>query len=326
MSLKPRRHPRPTRQDRNGPVPRSKPRAAASQAETAGEVSLAPGLYLVATPIGNLGDIGARALKVLGGADLVACEDTRTTRKLLSAYGLAPPLAAYHEHNAARVRPGLIARIKAGEAVALVSDAGTPLISDPGYKLVRAAAEAGLAVTTVPGPSAPLAALTISGLPSDRFMFAGFLPAKTAARRRDLAALKAVPATLIFFETARRLPATLSAMAEALGAREAAVAREMTKLHEEVRRDTLEALTAHYAAAGPPKGEVVIVVGPPEDTRAEIAEAELDARLGEALSQARSLRDAVAAVAAETGLPRQRVYARALALGGRRDAPGDADA
>ena len=257
---------------------------------------------------------------MLGAADLVACEDTRTTRKLLTAHGLAPPLTSYHEHNAARVRPRLIARIESGEAVALVSDAGTPLVSDPGYKLVRAALEKDLPVTAVPGPSAPLAALVLSGLPSDRFMFAGFLPAKAAARAKDLAALGAVPATLVFFETAQRLPATLKAMAETLGDRAAAVAREMTKLHEEVRRDSLPALAAHYAAAGAPKGEVVIVVAPPAETRPEVSEAELDARLREALSTAGSLRDAVAAVTAATGLPRQRVYTRALALAGARDA------
>ena len=285
---------------------------------------MTPGLYLVATPIGNLGDIGARALSVLGAANLVACEDTRTTRKLLTAHGLAPSLTSYHEHNAARVRPRLIARIASGEAVALVSDAGTPLISDPGYKLVRAALEADLSVTAVPGPSAPLTALILSGLPSDRFMFAGFLPSKAAAREKDLVALGSVPATLIFFETAQRLSATLSAMAESLGPREAAVAREMTKLHEEVRRGPLATLAAHYAAAGPPRGEVVIVVAPP--SRPEVSEAALDARLREALTESRSLRDAVDAVTAETGLPRQRVYARALALADARDTADDAGA
>lgn len=285
--------------------------------------ALEPGLYLVATPIGNLGDIGARALEVLGAADLVACEDTRITRKLLSAYGLAPPLTAYHEHNAARVRPRLIARIHAGAAVALVSDAGTPLVSDPGYKLVRAAIDEGLPLTAVPGPSAPVTALMISGLPSDRFLFAGFLPAKTQARRKALAELSAVPTTLIFFETARRLSGTLDAMVEALGPRQAAVARELTKLHEEVRRGSLPELAAHYREAGPPKGEIVIVVGPPEEARPELSDAELDARLQEALSGGKSLRDAVAAVAARTKLPRQRVYARALALGAKQGRPGD---
>ena len=179
---------------------------------------------------------------MLGQADLVACEDTRTTRKLMNAHGLAPRLATYHEHNAARVRPGLIARIKAGAAVALVSDAGTPLVSDPGYKLVRAAIDEDLSVTAVPGASAPLAALMVSGLPSDRFLFAGFLPPRTEARRKALAELRAVPATLIVFESARRLAESLADMAATLGPRPAAVARELTKLHEEVRRGALEGL------------------------------------------------------------------------------------
>ena len=260
---------------------------------------------------------------MLGSADLVACEDTRTTRKLLNAHGLAPNLATYHEHNAARARPRLIARIKAGGAVALVSDAGTPLVSDPGYKLVQAAVNEGLKVTAVPGPSAPLAALTISGLPSDRFLFAGFPPAKSAARRRALAELRAVPTTLIFFESARRLAAALADMAEVLGPRPAAVAREITKLHEEVRRGGLAELAAHYEAAGPPKGEIVIVVGPPDDTGSELSDAELDARLRGMLASGASLRDSVTKLTAETGLPRQSVYARALAVAKEGDDTGE---
>jgi 16S rRNA (cytidine1402-2'-O)-methyltransferase len=285
--------------------------------------SLPAGLYLVATPIGNLGDIGARALSVLGRADLVACEDTRTTRKLMSAYGLAPRLATYHEHNAARVRPGLIAEIKAGAAVALVSDAGTPLISDPGYKLVRAAIDEGLSVTAVPGASAPLAALMVSGLPSDRFLFAGFLPPKAEARRKALAELRAVPATLIVFESTRRLAESLTDMAATLGPRPAAVARELTKLHEEVRRGALDQLAADYAAAEAPKGEVVVVIGPPGARDAALDETEIDARLSAALARGASLRDAVAAVAAEAGQPRQSVYARALALTRASDETGE---
>ncbi len=277
---------------------------------------LAPGLHLVATPIGNLGDIGARALAVIGAADLVACEDTRTTRKLLTAHGLTASLSAYHEHNAARARPRLIARMAAGGAVALVSDAGTPLISDPGYKLVREAIEAGLHVFAVPGASAALAALMVSGLPSDRFLFAGFLPAKPEARRRALAEVAGVRASLIFFESARRLAESLRDMGEVLGPRPAAVAREITKLHEEVRRGALDELAAHYRAAGPPKGEIVIVVGPPAQPQAPDS-AELDVRLRAALDGGASLRDAVAALAAETKLPRQSVYARALALARR---------
>ena len=263
--------------------------------------------------------MSARALQVLSNADEVACEDTRTTRKLLTAHGMTAKLSAYHEHNAARARPRLIARIAAGGAIALASDAGTPLVSDPGYKLVRAAIEAGLTVTAVPGPSAPLAALAVSGLPSDRFLFAGFLPGKNEARKRTLAELSTVPATLIFFEVARRLADTLGAMNERLGPRPAAVARELTKRFEEVRRGTLDELAAHYAETGPPKGEIVIVVGPPDGAPAEIDAATLDARLNTALAGGASTRDAASAVAAETGLPRKSVYARALVLAGRRD-------
>jgi 16S rRNA (cytidine1402-2'-O)-methyltransferase len=279
----------------------------------------APGLYLVATPIGNLADISLRALDLLSKADVIACEDTRVTRKLLAAHGLRTPMSTYHEHNAERVRPRLIEQMKCGKAVALVSDAGTPLISDPGYKLVQAAAAAGLAVTALPGASAALAALVVSGLPSDRFLYAGFLPAKSAARRQVLRELAIVPATLIVYESARRLPAALADMAAVLGPRPAAVARELTKLHEEVRRQTLDALAAHYAAAGPPRGEVVIVIGPPAAAAATVAD-DLDAHLRAALAT-ESLRDAVAAVAAVTGVPRQKVYARALELRRRGAAP-----
>ncbi len=267
----------------------------------------------MATPIGNLADISLRALDLLSKADVIACEDTRVTRRLLSAHGLRAQLTTYHEHNAERVRPRLIEQMKCGKAVALVADAGTPLISDPGYKLVEEAAAAGLAVTAVPGASAALAALLVSGLPSDRFFFAGFLPAKAAARRKALAELAPVPATLIVFESARRLAAALADMATVLGPRPGAVARELTKLHEEVRRETLDALAAHYQAAGPPRGEVVIVIGPPAEKSTEIDSDDLDARLRQALAGT-SLRDAVAAVTAATGLPRQRVYARALEL------------
>jgi len=269
---------------------------------------------VVATPIGNLADISLRALDVLAKADLVACEDTRTTRKLLTAHGIAARLTAYHDHNAARVRPKLMERLKCGEAVALVSDAGTPLISDPGYKLVAAAAEANVPVIAVPGASAGLAALTVSGLPSDRFLFAGFLPNKSGARRRVLAELGPIPASLVIYESARRLPAALADMAEVLGPRPAAVARELTKLHEEVRRGTLPALAEHYQRAGPPKGELVVVIGPtgPDATAAPDAEV-VDAQLRAALRRA-SLRDAVAAVTEATGLPRKQIYARALEL------------
>ncbi len=272
----------------------------------------APGLYLVATPIGNLGDLTLRARGLLAHCHLIACEDSRVARKLLAAHGIATPTVSYHEHNAARQRPRLLARIAEGAAVALISDAGTPLVSDPGHKLVRAALDAGLPVTALPGPSAPLTALLLSGLPSDRFLFAGFLPAKPAARRSTLAELAAVPATLLFFETAPRLAASLADMADVLGDRPAAVARELTKLHEEVRRERLGALAAHYAGAGPPRGEIVVVVGPPPPARTW-DDAALDAALRRALAS-RSLRDAVAEVAAASGRPRRDVYARALAL------------
>ncbi|HZF34383.1 MAG TPA: 16S rRNA (cytidine(1402)-2'-O)-methyltransferase [Candidatus Angelobacter sp.] len=272
------------------------------------------GLAIVATPIGNAGDITLRALDLLRRADRIACEDTRVTGRLLARYGIATPLLAYHEHNAARMRPLLLERLRRGETIALVSDAGTPLISDPGYKLVRAAVEAGIPVTTLPGASAALAALVSSGLPTDRFFFAGFLPPRMAARRTELAGLAGIAATLIFFESAGRLAATLADMAAVLGARDAAVARELTKLYEEVRRGKLAELAEHYAAAGPPKGEIVIVVGPPA-TAAEASDEAIDDALRGALATS-SLRDAVAAVTAALDAPRRRVYARALALAG----------
>ncbi len=234
------------------------------------------------------------------------------TGPLMARLGIGTKLIAYHEHNAARMRPAILARLADGETVALVSDAGTPLVSDPGYKLVREAIVEGIKVTTIPGPSAVLAALVLSGLPSDRFMFAGFLPPKTVARRRELGDLAGVGATLIFFESANRLAAALADMAEMLGEREAAVTRELTKMFEEVRRGSLRELADHYADAGAPKGEVVIVVGPP-GAAAVPDGAEIDRLLAAALKQ-ESLRDAVDAVTAATGLPRREIYARALRL------------
>ena len=322
MSQKPRRSSPSKRPDRSGPAPRSKPAPASSPGAIPPD-DLAPGLYLVATPIGNLGDIGARALRVLASAGLIACEDTRRTRKLMNAYGLGTPLSTYHEHNAARARPGLIARMKAGGAVALVSDAGTPLISDPGYKLVQAAIAEDLNVVAVPGASAPLAALMISGLPSDRFLFAGFLPSRSEARRRALNELNTVPATLIFFEAPRRLAASLSDMCQSLGARNAAVAREITKLHEEVRRGSLAELATHYAEVGPPKGELVIVVGPAEEAASIPSDDEIDAHLRAALGAGASVRDAVTNVTAATKASRQKVYAQALAIAGQRGSGSD---
>ncbi len=276
--------------------------------------ALAPGLYVVATPIGNADDITLRALDVLRRADVIACEDTRVSAKLLRRHAIATQRVSYHDHNAVRMGPLLIDRIEQGAAVALISDAGTPLVSDPGFALVRAAIAREMAVTVLPGPSAPVAALVLSGLPAERFLFAGFLPSKAAARRRALDALKAVPATLVFLETAPRLAAALAAMAEVLGDRPAAVARELTKLFEEVRRDRLAALAERYRAAGGPKGEIVVVVGAPEGAPV-IGDADLDDALRAALGRM-SVKDASAAVAAATGLPRRTVYARALQLAG----------
>jgi 16S rRNA (cytidine1402-2'-O)-methyltransferase len=273
-------------------------------------------LYLVATPIGNLEDITYRAVRMLGEVDLIACEDTRQSRKLLDHYGIQKPTISYHDHNETERTEDLAARMLAGTTIALVSDAGTPLVSDPGFKLVREAIAERLPVTTLPGPSAALAALVLSGLPSDRFLFAGFLPPKAAARRRALTELAAVPATLVFFEGVSRLADALGDMAATLGDRPAVVAREITKLYEEVRRGALRELGAHYAAAGPPRGEVVVVVGPPPTDAPALSEDALDAQLQAALTSM-SLKDASAAVAAATGLKRRDVYARALALAGR---------
>ena len=295
------------------PLPGSKSQDAGPEREV---TARAPGLYIVATPIGNLADITLRALDVLRGVDAILCEDTRVTATLTRRYGLAAERIAYHDHNADALRPGLIARLAAGAALALVSDAGTPLVSDPGFKLVRDAVAAGLPVIAVPGASAALAALTVAGLPTDRFLFAGFLPAKAAARRRALRELASVKASLIFYETAPRLADALADMAAMLGDRPAAVARELTKLHEEVRRDDLWALAEHYREAGPPKGEIVVIAGPPAAETA-VAHEDLDVQLRAALKTA-SLREASAAVAAATGLPRRQVYARALALQGKR--------
>jgi len=301
------RHPQAT------PTPRARGFSAlGARVEAA---ALAPGLYVVATPIGNLGDVSLRALTTLAAADAILAEDTRVTHRLLDRYDIAAPLLAYHEHNAAEVRPRILARLAAGEALALVSDAGTPLVSDPGYKLVVEAAAAGIAVFALPGPCAAIAALTTAALPTDRFFFEGFLPAKAAARRERIAALAAIPATLVFYEAPSRLAEALADLAAGLGPRPAAVARELTKLHEETRRATLTALAAHYSAADAPKGEIV-VVGPPAPAARPAAET-LDAMILDALADL-SVKDAAAAVAVEAGLPRREVYARALRLAGSR--------
>ncbi|MCK9914104.1 16S rRNA (cytidine(1402)-2'-O)-methyltransferase [Microbacteriaceae bacterium K1510] len=270
-----------------------------------------PGLYLVATPIGNLGDITLRALEVLAGADVIACEDTRVTRKLAERYGIETPLTPYHEHNAAEARPKLLARLAEGQAVALVSDAGTPLISDPGYKLAREAGEAGFTVTALPGPSSVLAGLSLSGLPTDRFFFEGFLPPKQVARQKRIAALATLPATLVLFETGPRIAEALADLAAGLGARGAAVCRELTKLHEEVRRDDLATLAQHYAQGGETRGEFVIVIAPPLEE--ETKDADVDALLRDALARV-SVKDAVGEVALATGRPKREVYQRALEL------------
>lgn len=272
-------------------------------------------LLVVATPIGNLGDITLRALEALKAADVIACEDTRTTAKLLARHLIRRPTTPYHDHNAEKARPILLRRMAEGETVALVSDAGTPLVADPGYKLVSEAIAAGMAVEALPGPSAALSALVLSGLPTDRFLFAGFLPPKEAARRASLRDFVGLRASLVFFESPQRLAASLADMASILGDRPAAVARELTKLHEEVRRGRLADLAAHYERSGAPKGEVVVVVGPPSEAAQEASEADLDTLLRAALGR-ESLRDAVAAVAEATGAPRRAVYARALALAG----------
>jgi 16S rRNA (cytidine1402-2'-O)-methyltransferase len=265
----------------------------------------------VATPIGNLGDISLRALETLAAADVIACEDSRVTRKLIEHYGIATQLTPYHEHNAAQARPRLLARLADGQSVALVSDAGTPLISDPGYKLVRAACAAGHAVTAVPGASAVLTALSAAGLPTDRFFFEGFLPPSPAARQRRIAALASIPASLVLFESGPRLPAALADLASTLGSRDAAICRELTKLHEEIRRGPLDKLAGHYAAGGETRGEIVIVVAPPRGGGKNADD--IDELLRRALARV-SVKDAVGEVAFATGRPRREVYQRALAL------------
>jgi 16S rRNA (cytidine1402-2'-O)-methyltransferase len=277
-----------------------------------------PGLHVVATPIGNLKDVSFRALSTLAAAEAVIAEDTRVTKTLLAHYGIASPLIAYHEHNAKMVRPALLARLEAGAALALVSDAGTPLVSDPGFKLVQEALEKGVHVTSVPWPSAVLAALVVAGLPTDRFFFEGFLPQKSGVRRSRLAELAQVPGTLVFFESPRRLAETLSDCAAVLGPRNAAIARELTKMYESVRRGTLEQLAAELGVEEPPRGEIVLLVAPPEAGAAALAEADLDARIGEALASY-SVKDAATVVSAATGQPRRQVYARALQLAAERE-------
>jgi 16S rRNA (cytidine1402-2'-O)-methyltransferase len=274
---------------------------------------LQPALYLVATPIGNLGDISLRALAILARADVIAAEDTRHSMKLLSHFGLSGKLTPYHEHNAEKERPRLLARLSAGQSVALISDAGTPLVSDPGYKLVRESLEARQTVISIPGPSASLAALTSSGLPTDTFLFAGFLPPKSGARRARLGALKTVPATLILLESASRLGKSLADMADLLGPRQAAVAKELTKLHETVTRGRLDRLAADYSESETPKGEFVVVVAPPAGDADEPTDQMIADQLDKAL-KLNSFRDAVRSVAEVLNVSRARVYELGLKL------------
>ena len=272
-----------------------------------------PGLHLIATPIGNRGDLSPRALASLQDADLLLCEDTRVTGKLLKMNGVERSMLAYHEHNAERMRPIILDHLSKGESVALASDAGTPLVSDPGYKLVRAVIDAGHEVLAVPGPSAALAALVISGLPTDRFFVGGFLPSKSGARRRAIEDLSAVPGSLVFFEAPQRLAASLQDLSACLGDRPAAVARELTKHFEEVRRGSLGELVAVYAEAPQPKGEIAIVVGPPLAQALAGSDDEIEAALVEAL-RTMSPSSAASSIAAATGRPKRELYKMALGL------------
>jgi 16S rRNA (cytidine1402-2'-O)-methyltransferase len=274
-----------------------------------------PGLYLVATPIGNLGDVTLRALETLTAVEAIACEDSRVTKRLLERYAIATPLVTYHDHNAETARPKILARLDAGAAIALVSDAGTPLISDPGFKLVQAAQAAGHTVTAIPGASAVLAALTSSGLPTDRFFFEGFLPARVSARRTRIEELADIPATLVFYETGQRIAAMLNDVAAGLGGRPGAVCRELTKLYEEIRRGDVAELALAYREGAETRGEFVVVIGPPAKAQ-HVETIDLDGMLQRALTTA-SLKDAVEAVAAATGQKRRIVYQRALALSRR---------
>ncbi|WP_413814256.1 16S rRNA (cytidine(1402)-2'-O)-methyltransferase [Bosea sp. Root483D1] len=274
---------------------------------------LSPGLHIVATPIGNLKDISFRALSTLAAADVVLAEDTRTSKTLLAHYGIATPLLPYHEHNAAQMRPKILDKLRQGGKLALISDAGTPLVSDPGYKLVAEVVAEGLPVTGIPGASAVLAALVLAGLPTDRFFFEGFLPPKSAGRKARLTELAAIPGTLVFFESPRRLAEMLSDAAVVLGARAGAVARELTKYYENVRRGPLPDLAAHYAEAEEARGEIVVVIGPPDASAQAVQGDTLDEALRMALEKV-SLKEAVAQVTAASGQPRRVVYARALEL------------
>ena len=281
-----------------------------SHAPVAGKA--APGLHVVSVPIGNLQDITLRAMDTLASVDLIACEDTRVSGKLLSLLGITGKLQAYHDHNAASVRPKLVARLRDGGSVALVSDAGTPLISDPGFKLVADARAAGVPVTAAPGPSAVLTALAVAGLPTDRFLFAGFAPAKAAARKAWLAEILAVRATVVLFEAARRLGPLMSEIAATTPDRGVVVTRELTKKFEEVTSLTAAEAAARYAGEAP-KGEVTIVLAPPSAEETELDDSAVDRELGAAMAQM-SLRDAANHVATLSGRPRREIYQRGLAM------------
>lgn len=276
-------------------------------------MTLEPGLYVAATPIGNLGDVTFRVVETLKAADKILCEDTRRTAKLCAAYGIETRRAAYNEHNADRVEAEILAALKEGAVIALVSDAGTPLISDPGHRLVRAARDAGIKVFPLPGASAVIAALSASGLPAAPFLFAGFPPAKADARRRMFKTLAPIEATLVFYESPVRLGESLAAMAEAFSGRRAVVGRELTKIYEEFDDGSLPSLAQKYRAQ-PPKGEIVVVVAPPTEKRAAGPE-EVDAFIRAGLS-AMSVRDAAAAAADALGIPRKEAYDRAIILKG----------
>ena len=282
-----------------------------------------PGLHLVATPIGNLGDITLRALETLAGVDIIACEDTRITRRLTERYAITALLKPYHEHNAALARPKILERLAQGASIALVSDAGTPLISDPGFKLVREVCAAGHAVIALPGPSSVLAALAVAALPTDRFFFEGFLPSKETARRARLAELARIDATLVMFESGNRVQDSLRDLADIMGTRDAAVCREMTKLHEDVRRAPLAEL-ARSAGSLETRGEFVLVVGPLPKGAQVMAEEELDELLRNQLRHG-SVKDAVAHAVELSGRPRREIYARALELAkaSTKDADGE---
>jgi 16S rRNA (cytidine1402-2'-O)-methyltransferase len=314
-----RAKPAPTNTSPEQSAPAARSFAIAGQLLTAPKA--APGLYLVATPIGNLGDITLRALETLAGVDVIACEDTRVTRRLTERFAISALLKPYHEHNAALARPKMLQRLAQGGSIALVSDAGTPLISDPGFKLVREVCAAGFKVIALPGPSSVLAALAVAALPTDRFFFEGFLPSRQMARRARLAELARIDATLVLFESGNRIQETLQDLADAMAGRDTAICRELTKLHEEVRRAPVAELAA-IADTLETRGEFVVVVGPPAADAQVMAEADLDDLLRSSL-QGHSVKDAVAQAVELSGRPRREIYARALELSRQGRGNGD---